>query len=160
MKISEQSQLLSKREILLLLIVPWICQKLFSGIMIDFFLLSLFYISFRTHVLPYFFMVFFWSIIYSIATLDNPGSELLALGGVWYFLSSFRFNTDLTKFISAFLGSIIYTMMKFCIGSMGSTWSISMTIVFSVFFIITHTLFSLMIIWVLYNIRLQGKIAG
>ncbi|MCM8764935.1 MAG: hypothetical protein NC830_06230, partial [Candidatus Omnitrophica bacterium] len=114
----------------MVLIVPCICQVLFPGIWIDFFLIALFYVSFKSKVSPFFFMVFLWSIMYSTTTFDNPGNEILALGGVWYLLSSFEFNTDIARLFSVIAGCCIYVIMKFCVGSMGCTWHLPVTISF------------------------------
>ncbi|MCM8764559.1 MAG: hypothetical protein NC830_04275 [Candidatus Omnitrophica bacterium] len=136
----------------MLLIVPGLCQFMFPGIWIDFFLIALFYISFKSKIFPFFFLVFLWSIIYSIITLDNPAKEILALGVVWYLLSSFEPNTDIARFLLVVAGCCIYVTVKFCISSMGCTWDIPVTISFAVLFTIIHTMICLIIIFVRYNI--------
>lgn len=146
MRISEQSQLLSKKEIWVLLLIPGICHFLFPGIWIDFFLLALFYISIRCNVQPYFYFIFIWGIIYFATTFDNPGREIFALGVIWYFLSSFKFETDITKIVSCVVGCIIYVVVKFCINFEGCVWSIPVTIIFAIYFILIHTVISLIMV--------------
>ncbi|MCX7705599.1 MAG: hypothetical protein N2115_04995 [bacterium] len=142
---------MNKKEVWLLIIVPGLCHFLFHGMWVDFFLLALFYISFRTKVFPYFYFVFIWGILYSIATIDDPGREILALGTTWYFLASFRFETDISKFISATAGSVIYAITKFCIGFGGCVWNIPVTIVFIIYFVLIHTAITTCFIVLVYN---------
>lgn len=142
---------MSKKEILFILIIPGLFHILFPGIWIDFFLLSLFYVSFRTKILPYFFLVFIWGIIYSVATFDDPGKEIFALGVTWYFLASFRFDTDISKFISTIAGCIIYIFTKFCIFFNGYVWNVSVTVIFAIYFVLIHTVISMLFILLIYN---------
>ncbi|MCM8822927.1 MAG: hypothetical protein NC831_09045 [Candidatus Omnitrophica bacterium] len=144
--------MLNSGETWLLLIVPGLCQFIFPGIWIDFFLIALFYVSFKRKIFPFFFMVFLWSIIYSIITLDSPGKEMLTLGAVWYLLASFEFNTDIARSFLVVAGCCVYVTMKFCITSMGCTWDIPVTISFAAIFTMIHTMICLIIIFVKNNL--------
>lgn len=130
--------------------IPGLCHILFPGAWIDFFLLALFYVSFRTNVLPYFFLIFIWSIIYSAITFDDAGKEILALGVTWYFLASFRFETDISKIVSVLVGCVIYTFAKFCIYFKGCSWG-PFTLVFGILFVLIHTGISVVFISLMYN---------
>ncbi len=125
---------------------------MFPAIWIDFFLLALFYASFRIQTFSIFFMVILWSIIYWYITFDNPGREVLALGTVWYMLSSFRFDTDIARLISACAGSCIYVIMKFCVFSAGCTWDIPVTLILAIYFVIIHTLICFIMIIIRHNL--------
>jgi hypothetical protein len=157
MKTSQQLHLLSKKEFWVLLLLPSVCQFFLRNCWIDFFLLALFYISFRSNTFPFFFMVVLWSIIYGAITLDNSGKEMMALGLVWYFLSSFKIDTDLKKLISATIGCCLYIIMKFCVGSMGCVWSLPMTLMFATYFILLHVSICFLLLILRYQF-VKGKL--
>ncbi len=139
MRISEQSQSLSRFEVFLLLFTPAIMQFLFSGLPFDFFLIGLFYIFLKNKLASFFFVPFFWGIIYYLFTYDNPGTEVIALGTVWYLLVSFRFESGLSKIIAVFSCSFLYVFMKLCIIPGGCVWNIFGMLAFTIFFSVLHT---------------------
>jgi len=149
---------LNSREFWLLLIIPSVCQFLLPHLWIDCFLLVLFYVAFTKKIFPFFLMVFLWSIIFSIITGDNPGSEMLALGTIWYLFSSFKIDTDITRIVSAAISCLLYLIVKFCLVSGGCIWNISMMILFSFWFIMLHMAICFIFIIMRYNL-LKGYLS-
>lgn len=150
MKTSQQRSSLNKKDILLFLVVPSVFQFLFPHIWIDFFLLTVFYLAFTGRLFPYFFMIFLWGIIYSSATLENTGTEIIALGLAWYFYVSFGTGTNrMINLTSVAMGCLLYLVVKLCANPMGCMWNLSMMVFFSVCFISIST----SICWILLVIR-------
>lgn len=125
---------------LLFLIVPSVFQFLFPHIWIDFFLLTVFYLAFTDRLFSYFFMIFLWGIIYSATTLENTGTEIIALGLVWYFYVSFGTGTNrMISLTSVAMGCLLYLVVKVCANPMGCMWNLSMMVVFSICFVSVST---------------------
>jgi len=152
--------LLNKRDILLFLIVPSFLQFLFPHAWTDFFILTVFYLAFTNRLFSYFFMIPLWGIIYSILTLENTGTEIIALGFVWYFFVSFGTGSSLlTGLVSVVFGCLLYLAVKLCASPMGCVWNLSMIVLFSIYFIFINVVMCLILIVIRSNLirkQIQG----
>lgn len=149
MIISKRSVWLNKRELFWVILLPVVVQIFFPRFWFEPFLIVLFLFAWDGRVFSFFVPVLIWSIIKSFIAGENAGTEMMALGAVWYFLNFFPFSSRIEKTSSVFAGSLLFLFIKVIAPGFKSIWSNGMFFKFFLFF----ALMNLVICWVIYSVR-------
>lgn len=142
--------LLKSKKLLLLILLPSICQVIFPKLWIDPFLIALFYIAWDEKIIyPSFILIVIWSIIKHYIIGENIGIEMFSLIFVWYYLNHFNFKTRTEKIFSIIIGSFIFIFISIFGPNIKGIWNTAMFFKFFAYF----TCLNLVFCWMTWSIK-------